>query len=450
MSSRQIKWLREQMNKNKKPQQEVEVDDTPIENDNDDAIDFSLLADEEEDAVAPPPPAPVPKAAPVPPPANKKGKSKGKKAEIDEDAEFEALALEMEKKKSEAKSQAQPQEKGFPINSLNFAKELKTILKTNSYDEYLKIPKAAASNRFIGKKKSWPSPFPQFFKMNQLDEYTFTIDYTDDAQQQVSVFNAFKRMDDAQSIFEMGLQFPFSPLTIPVMCGQQLFNREFDRATETCLRGFYVLQQSLPPNFDPLKSKIVQLQAYDEFLNLIRFLAQFTFRRCCFETSTTLWKFGIYITNGQAKDFMLLAPVSALYAKDLDFINEILNGNNDWRGVPANYIPDWSLCQALLALPDDILPLSKEFARWPYIFKDIAVIGDMEPTPFMESLGTIFRRRVKKYLEGKDEILQTAAMLAQDMDETDSQSLALSYWCDVQVDDIFLGGFDEEMVLPTG
>lgn len=450
MSSRQIKWLREQMNKNKKVQPEQIEEEDEIDEVNEKKFDFDLLAEEDEEDIAPPPPAPVPKVAPKPPPSTKKGKQKGKKEEIDEDAEFEALALEMAKKKSEPKPQNKPEQKTFPINNLNFARELKTILKTNAYDEYLKIPKASAANRFIGKKKTWPSPFPQFFKFNPLDDNTYLIDYTEEAKEQVSVFNAFKRMDDVQSILDMGRQFPMSPLTIPVLCGQLLFNREFDRATEVCLRGFYVLQQALPPNFDPMKSKIVESPAYEEFLNLIKFLAQFAFRRCCFETATALWRFGIYITCDDAKDFLLLAAVPALYANDKEFINEMLDGTHKWRGVPVEYIPDWTICRALFSIQDDILPLSKEVARWPFIFKDIGANGEMEPPQFLESLGTAFRRRAKKFLEGKDEILQTAALLATDMDESDSQAVALSYWYDAPVDDIFVGGFDEEMVLPTG
>ena len=477
MSSRQVKWLREQLNKNKKTK-EVEIDDdSPLEETEPQLSNFALLRDSDDDydngneeetsekgahevkqkteeeekkeVYVPPTPPPPPTSSS----SNKKQNKKNKK-EIDEDEEFALLAMELEQKKAKKQKEKENskgiEDEKFNMSSLNLAKELKKLLGTTKFDDYLKLPKNASSNRFIAKMKYYPTPFPQFFDIKPISPNEYTVHFTELGNSQYSIFTAMQRANDIQGIIELGPQLPMCPLILPVICQQRLFNRDFDGATDIAMRGLYVLQQSLPNDFIPMKSKLLPSPARETFLQLIAFIARFAFRRCCFETSTALWKFGISLTDDDPENFLLLAAVPALYAKDEKFIDEMLASDRTWRDIPIKYIPDWPLAKSIFSLPDDLLPFSNEIAKFSFAFTEEGAECNMDVPPLLASIGEAFRRRTKKYFEGKDEMIQTGAMLSTEIDMQDEQAITISYWSEVDTTGVDVADFVEEMVLPTG
>ena len=478
MSSRQVKWIREQMKKNKKRTEEEDIeDDSPLEESAPKLSNFALLKDsddeydeegaeeneetdqkeaaaEEKKEIYNPPPPPPPSTS------NQNKKNKKQKQEMDEDDEFAFLAMEIEKKKQKKEQEKaekikKQQEKGeeeetFQMSSLNMARELKKILGTSAFDSFMKLPKNSSANRFIAKQKYYPTPFPQFFQFKSLGDNEFAVDFTELGSSQLSIFSALQRINDIQGIVELGPQMPMCPLIIPVICQQRLFNRDFDGATDVAMRALYVIQQSLPNEFVPMKSKLLPSPALSQFLQLIAFAARFAFRRCCFETATALWKFGISLTDDDPENFLLLAAVPALYAKDEKFIDKMLASDAQWRGIPIKYIPDWSLVKAMFSLPDDVMPLANEIAKWSFAFVEDGAECNLDVPPFLSSIGEAFKRRTKKFFEGKDEMLQTAAMLSTEIDMTDEQAIAITYWSEVDTTGVDVADFVEEMVLPTG
>ena len=242
------------------------------------------------------------------------------------------------------------------------------------------------------------------------------------------------------------------PKILPLLCQTLLFERQFEKATSIVLKGLYILQQHLPLNFIPLKSIIYPSTAREDFLELISFIARFSFRRSCFETSKNLWKFGISLTIDDPCNFLLLAAIPALYSKDKEFINEIINSNKTWRNIPINFLPDWTISYALLNLPDDCELIAHEISKWPFYFTDFGKESNVEPSNLLSSLSEAFKRRTKKLFENNDlkDFLETSIILSTEIDESEFQAIALSYWYDVITDGIEVGEFVEEFVLPTG
>ncbi|OHT17142.1 hypothetical protein TRFO_12671 [Tritrichomonas foetus] len=445
MSSRQIKWLRQQLEA-KKPKKQENLDDIDPVNQTNETPDLSVLINEDSGEI-PEVPQMVVTAAPPPPPPPKKNK-KTKRNSYDEELEFASL-LEASQKVAEEKA---AHENKFSMQKLNLVRELKTIIKTNHFDDCLKLPKSSASIRFMSKLKKWPNNIPQFFNFVSDSNNNYKVEYTEYGEQQSSIYRALARLNDAEGIMQLGQSAHFSPPVLPILCQSLLFQREFESATEIALRGLYILQQSLPSNFVPMKSKLLVSPARKDFLDLIAFVARFAFRRCCFETSLSLWKFGISLTDDDPANFLLLAAVPALYAEDREWVEEMINSEITWREVPIRYIPDWSITLALMKLPDDIESLSNEMSKWPFIFEDLGLTNDIEVTPFLSSLGSAFRRRITKYLEKPelDSLLETCAIVAQDIDMSEEQAMALSFWYGVSGDDVEIGDMVEEFVMPTG
>lgn len=458
MSSRQIKFLRQQLEA-KKPKKEENLDDVdPIDLPSNDTPDLSILLSENSGDIgetgqeAPPqidsPPPPLP-----PPPAKKKQK-KEKRSSFDEEVEFASLVSASKK----AKSEKEASKDLFSMQKLNIIRELKSIVGSSKYEECLKLPKSSASIRFIGRLHKWPASIPQYFNLIQFSTNidgspNFKVELTEYGKEQSSIYTALSRINDAQGILELGASSHFSPPVLPFLCQSLLFQREFESATEVVLRGLYVLQQSLPSNFVPLNSKLLPSPGRKDLLDLIAFVARFAFRRCCFETSNNLWKFGISLTDDDPVNFLLLAAVPALYANDAKFINEMLNSpTKKWHDIPIKYLPDWCLVDAILKLPEDIESLSNEIARWPFIFTDLGLTCDMQVPPFLSSLGSAFRRRVEKYFEKPelDSMLETCALVAQDIDMSEEHAVIMSYWIGVTGDDVEIGDMVEEFVMPTG
>lgn len=438
MSSRQIKYLREQLEKGKKKKEENLDDVDPVDLDTTEH-DFSLLATEDTGEAPPPPEVEVKAPLPVKPKQKKK-----KEEEFDQDMEYAAL-LSMQKEKEAATQE----EQGFSMQNLNIIRELKSVVGKTRFNEVTKVPKSASSIRFMGKLSKWPAQIPMYFNFTKEGE-DYKVNYTEYGEQQSQIFKALARINDADGIMELGRTAHFSPSVLPLLCQSLLFQREFDAATEIALRGFYILQQSLPQNFIPMKSKLLSSPGRREFLELIAFLARFSFRRSCYKTSSALWQFGIGLTEDDPCDFLLMAAIPALYAEDRKFIDEMIE-TKSWKDVPLKYIPDWPLCQAILKLPDEIESLARTIAIFPFVFEDLGSTSEMVPTDLLSSLGGVFRKRVAKYMEKPelDSMFETAVIVAEDMDESDEQAVMLSFWFSVSAE-VNIGDMVEEMVLPTG
>jgi len=441
MSSRQVKWLREQMKiqKETKPAEEIEEGDY-FELSS--TVDFTVLADNV-DA-----PQSVPTNNPIPGPI--KERKKKNKAEVNENEEFEQLLAESNLRKGFPKKSKKILP-SFSMQNLNLARELKQILGTTAYDDYLKLPKQSSNLRFIGKLKSYPIPFPDYYVFEKTGNGYF-VEFTELGNSQNSILEALERSNDIPSILEMFQEMPLCPRILPIMCQSLLFQREFEKATSIVLRGFYILQQSLPQGFIPLEAKLYPSNARESFLELISFLARFSFRRCCFTTSQALWEFGLSLTDDDPLNFSLLSAIPALYSNNSQFIDSILESKREWRGIPIQFIPDWSICSALLKLPDDCLPIAKEIAKWPFIFHDIGVEYDLDVPPLLMSIGEAFRRRTKKFFESSQmlEMLNTSAMISTEYTENSFHSEMISHWMIVDTDNIELGDFVEEFFMPAG
>ena len=445
MSSRQIKWLREQLRKknNQAPPEVVEPADFHKPDQTGESPDYFALSPDSADDSAAPPPVPLP----APSPAAKRTKQS---EPVDEEMEWAELA-EMARERKEREEKAEI--KAFPMSSLNLVRELKGLVGHTRFDECLKVPKGANNTlRFMSKLKKWGKSIPQYFKFVPAGGNDFRVEYSEYGSQQSQVFTALARINDADGILALGRTSHFCPPVLPIACQSLLFEREFDSATEIALRGFYVLQQALPTEFVPGVSKLVASPARQDFLELLAFLARFAFRRDCFQTCIALWKFGITLTDDDPCNFLLLAPVAALYAGDSAFVEEMIASEKTWREVPLRYVPDWPIVRALLKAPDELGDLSKEIALWGYAFDDLGVVCDYSPPEFLVSLGSIMRKRLAKYLARPemDSVLEMAAVVAGDIDMSDEQAIAMSFWYGCCTDHVELGEMVEEMVMPTG
>lgn len=442
MSSRQIKWLREQLQKRNKRHEPEVVEPADFHTpDSVESPDFAALAS---DASASPV-VDIPQVS-VPAPMPKSGKHN---EPIDEELEWAQLAEMVRQKKEIEKNQKKP----FPMQSLNLVRELKGIVGSTRFDECLKLPKSANNQlRFMSKLKKWGKTIPQYFKFVPSTGNNFRVEYSEYGTQQSEIFTALTRLNDAEGILALGSTSHFSPPVLPIACQSLLFEREFDSATEIALRGLYILQQALPTTFVPGTSKLLPSPARQDFLDLVAFLARFAFRRDCFQTSNSLWKFGLTLTTDDPCNFLLLAPVPALYAGDRAFIDEMIASERTWRDVPVRYIPDWPIVRALMDAPEQLENLSREMAIWSFAFEDLGVSCDYEPLSLLVTLGSIMRKRIAKYLERPemDSILETAAIIAQDLDVSEEQAVAMSFWYGVCPDNVECGEMVEDMVMPVG
>ncbi|KAH0787750.1 hypothetical protein GPJ56_008273 [Histomonas meleagridis] len=436
------------MQKGKKKQEENIDDIDPIDVDSPN-VDFSVFKNEEEDMAEPP--APV--AAPPPPAPKRQNKKKKKDDNFDEESEYSALLqIASENKKREAEANAAKSDSNeFDMRSLNFISELKTIIGATTFDACLKLPKSASDIRFISKLKKWPNRIPQFYHLEPQNN-DFLVQLTEYGEQQTSVYTALSRINDAQGLLQLALSSPFSPPLLPIVCQTKLFDRDFEYATEIALRGLYILQQSLPQTFVPGKSKLLPSNGRDQFLDLIAFIARFAFRRSCFKSSLSLWKFGLMITDDDPRNFLLLSAIPALYAGDQKFIQDMLDSDIKWRGIPIRFIPDYGIVNALLKLPNDITALANEMAKWPFFFEDVGMTTEFVPTQFLSTLGSAMRRRIAKFLENPEleSVLETAATIAIDLDMKNKIEVELQHWNNVQTDDVEAADFVEEFVMPTG
>ena len=130
----------------------------------------------------------------------------------------------------------------------------------------------------------------------------------------------------------------------------------------------------------------------------------------------------------------------------------MLNSEKTWNDIPVKYLPDWCLVRAIMKLPDDIEDLSNEIARWSFFFTDLGLSCDIQVPPFLSSLGSAFRRRIAKYFEKPefDSMLETCAIVAQDIDMSEEHAMIMSYWLGITGDGVEVGDMVEEFVMPTG
>jgi hypothetical protein len=444
MSSRQIKWLREQLSKrNKRPEQTVEeIDDFDLPTT---TQDFSILASPP--LVDEPPPVPATESPPLPPPSQRKVKSEP----LDEEQELADL-LRMGKERRTAAAQQIASVGEIDIQSFNMIRELKSRIGSTKFDECL--PKNSKV-RFISRLKKWPKYIQNYFQFNEIRKDVFRITLTEFGASHDSIFRAFARENDAESLLTLGQTSHFCPPILPIMCQACLFDREFDSATEIVLRGLYIIQMSLPTNFIPFRSKIIASPGRLEFLRLIQFLCRFAFRRDCFQTCLNLHKFGLSLTSDDPCNFLLTAAVPALYVGDIQFVEKMMEGDRCWRKIPVKFIPDWPIVLALLryAGTTEFESLAREASRWPFIFEREGMMDDgVEWPEILKSLGLAFRKRIEKWISRPEfeGVMATAAVIGQDMYDDEAICVAMSFWFGVEVGDVDIGDLVEESALPAG
>ena len=222
MSSRQIKWMREQIAKQNGTKTE-EINEYDLVDSTSDSIDFSILKEEssteiiKEDSsneispITPEPPINTNIALPPPPSKsnknNKNNKNNQKQVSQEDDiAALEELAL---KRQMEQKVNSTPIQNsssgtpitGFDIQQLNLIRELKAKLGSTQFDECLKVPKAASSIRFMGRRKRWPNPVPPYFIITSapdINPEAYRITLTEKGSGESEVFRALERINDQQ------------------------------------------------------------------------------------------------------------------------------------------------------------------------------------------------------------------------------------------------------------
>lgn len=452
MSSRQLKWMREQINKRKKKKEVNEEDEYEYDEQisNQQESKFSNLAPDIETLETQNINKEVDKVKSIPLPRNIQDKKNTKKTASND--EFELLEKELQDKVS-VNDTSDTKKEVFNMSDMNIGKELKEKLGINAFDDYI----LGSSNgkktwKFIQKKRSFPTPFPNFFKRIDQTANKFKIDYSDEGMQQNDMFSVFQALNEAQNIMDMSVSFPFCPLTIPIHCQSLFFEGKFDAATDAALKGLYVIQQTLPPYYVPLVTKIDPSPAREEFLKLIAFLARFSFRRGCFTSSLALWKFGLSLTEDDPCNFILYMAVPALYKSDADLLKSILNSDREWRGIPIRYIPDWSICYKMLTYGEDVTELAVEFARWPFVFESDGLAHEFDIPPVLDSVGKALRKRIDPFVKRSNfsETFETAIAIASSMPpDPDEMSELVSLWYSVDMEEIDISQYVEEMYLPA-
>jgi len=350
-------------------------------------IDFSCLIDEEEGFVAV---APEIIAKPPPPKRNSK-KDKKKKNEIDEDEEFLALMKEQPQKNgSKAKTVIIRNEKP----KLNIAQELMDKYCEMAFEDSTQMGKNPSPNKFIAKRKNWPNTVPASFKVTEENSEHFNIKLTEYA---VSMMKLMEQLEESKNIPMMLTVIHQEPFAFPIVTAVarvSLYQREFSEATDFALRLTYLIQQSLPAKFVFGKSKFVHSEGSKAMQSIISFLATFAFRRGCYETSTSLWKFGIESFDEDPLEMTFCAAIPALYSGDSRFIARMLESDRKVNGIPIRMIPDYSICDALFDIQNED-KLSRIISLWP-----IAFGNDENDVPVqLATLQAIFKKRATPFLE---------------------------------------------------
>lgn len=411
-----------------------------------------LMSDSDDEEEAPAIVQPVISAPPPPPPSSKKNLKKNSKnkgdTEEDELAFLEQLAAQKQKSK-ELISPSAPKKL-----ELNIAKELNERFYETSFDDSFKLPKNSSNIKFITKRKNWPNLIPLSFTFKEINTskknknknknlgnaglnsnpsshqlYTISLsDYGKTCKQNFAILQRNLNID----IMLYKLQSdPFDFMLLMGIARYHLFRKEFQEATDLVLRLTFIVQQTIPNKFIFNSTKF---QSNTDFYDVVAFIARFAFRRGCNYTSTEIWKFAISVVEKDDPNcFYLCAAVPALFSSDLEFIESVLSkstiqtessesGKEDYiisfRGIPISFIPDWTVCQALLYLTEknDNSKMARVCAIWPDIFTEmkedetVEITIDNEMPPQLQRVCIALKRRLKPIIM-KDNVQDTIHQL---------------------------------------
>lgn len=448
-----------------------------------------LMSDSDDDIDEPPPVQPVIAAPPPPPPSTKKNTKKKEQSKDDDDDEFAFLQKLAEQNKKNPESA--PSVSVSKKLELNIAKELNERFFETSFDDSLKLPKNSSNNKFITKRKNWPNLIPPSFTVkeassdngkkgkkrnknkseNSNSQQIYSISLSDYGQSCKKNFAILQRNLDIGIMLYKLRSDPFDFELLMGIARYHLFRKEFQEATDLVLRLTFIVQQTIPNKFI---SGITKFQSNTDFYDVLEFIARFAFRRGCNYTSTEIWKFAVSVVeNDDPNCFYLCAAVPALFSSDLEFIENVLskatiksqsneNDGDDYaisfRGIPINYIPDWSVCQALLYLTEknDDSKMSKVCALWPDIFTEmkeddtVEITIDKEMPLQLQRLCIALKRRLKPIVmkdEVQDKVLQLSEKIKSE-DVKDEKERIFKKW-EAFNDDIDVSMIVEEDALPV-
>lgn len=454
-----------------------------------------LMSDSDEGDDNEPAPIQTPIAAPPPPPPSTKKNVKKKGQDNDDDDDELAF---LEKLAAQNKKNPEPVALAAPKKlELNIAKELNERFFDTTFDDSIKLPKNSSINKFITKRKNWPNLIPSSFNVteassnngkngkkrnknknkaetndtNSQHRYSITLsDYGQSCKKNFAILQ--KNLNIDIMLYKLRSD-PFDFELLMGIARYHLFRKEFQEATELVLRLTFIVQQTIPSKFIYNTTKF---QSNTDFYNVIEFIARFAFRRGCNYTSTELWKFAVSIVeNDDPNCFYLCAAVPALFSSDLEFIENILSkstlrnqssesetDNNDYlisfRGIPISFIPDWTVCQALLYLTEknDNSKMAKVCALWPDIFTEmkeddtVEITIDKNMPQQLQRLCIALKRRLKPIVM-KDEVQAAVRQLEEKIkseDVKDEKEKIFKKWSDFK-DDIDVTMIVEEDALPV-
>jgi hypothetical protein len=365
-------------------------------------------SDEYSDSIPPPPPVSI---VPAPPPsAPPRATKRPRKPEEDDEAEYLELMKQSHPTKPDVK--VSPQRK----LQFNFAKELIDRFSDNSFLDCTILPRTAPTSKFIVRRKSWPINVQLSFRSVESGNNSFAIELTEYGQQSKAQFDRLQETRNIDAMVRMLMREPFNVWLLMGIGRLKLFLKEFTDATDYALKLTFLLQQTIPGAFVFGSWKF---SAPKEFFEMVGFIARFAFRRGCFTTSNELWKFAaLNSDDADPAGVLLAAAVPAFYAEDLDFLVGMLHSPVTFREIPLNSIPDWTVCEALLA--EDPEKVAIEIAKWPYVF-GLGEPGDECPMA-LQSLQIALRRRILPILE-KDKAKKVIRPAQEKLDALNSEEL---------------------------
>lgn len=404
---------------------------------------FAALCDdysEEEEEAFIPPPVVIPKVAPPPPKKQQK-----KKEEINEEDEFLAL-MEEQKKKANTKVDRTNKITHSQKLLINMARELNEKYSETAFDDANKIPKNSPQNKFISKRRNWPNTIPVTFRSVEISPNIFRIELADYGKEQQEKFEKAQVVPDALEHMVRA-----NPFCIPILTGIAtlgMFYQKFSEATDYVLRLTWIIQQAIPQKFQYGITKFDDSGDIEYYLNVVAFVARFSYRRGCYDTSNALWKFGLDSCVGDPGKFLFFSAFPAFQAEDKEFPRIILESDRKHGNLPAHAIPDWQIVVAIQSLPDT-KPLEKACQIWSFIFGDEEM--EEEIPDQLQSISLVLKRKLQPIIEA-DPALQTAihqGLLVQPTIEIEEEKQAIfDLWNDFK-EQLDFQVFVEEDVLPV-
>jgi hypothetical protein len=280
--------------------------------------DESEYSYEEEDSKTPDVPI-------IRPPAPKSSQKRKIEANEDEDVAF------LEQLKVERTPEPASRQHRFKFN---IALELSTRFGESSCEDCTRLPHGSPMNKFIIRRRNWPSGCRcPFALIATSDPSIFSANLTEYGRESLDHYTHIA--SSGANLLNLQAEDPWNIWNLMSSCRMSVFDKEFSTATDQSLRIAFVLQQIMPLQWPS------RIMAHVEFDKMIGFLAQFAFRRGCFETSNELWKFTLRCENSTG---CLCAAIPSVFAEDLDFLAEYLKSDVRFQGIPLHFIPDWRIC----------------------------------------------------------------------------------------------------------